>query len=340
MTDIKLVSWNIEHMHKWFADTQANVVRALRGVARKCGAVLDAMEPDILCVQEGPNRIGQMRSFMRNFVTGGGQYEVVQGQTGGTQRSYLLYRGFPGLQFVELISFDAAAWKYDFIDWSEIHSTFSKKRLSFTRLPVEVIFHTTGGAFSAMCLHVKSKISKNVGNVRSSNAKKRTKAIATALEQRARILQEGRLLRDYVQGYPFANTVNRKLVIAGDLNDGPGRGFFEHRYFGTDLLRQIRGDIDHSSDVLTNTVDQGPESQRFSAVFNDRVDLTLRRLLLDHILVTPEMQTGTPRVLASTATVEHAAYLAENEGDWTKKKKPSRTRYPSDHRPVSITIRF
>jgi len=35
MPEIKVMTWNIEHMHNWFADTQAQVVPAFDGVAKR-----------------------------------------------------------------------------------------------------------------------------------------------------------------------------------------------------------------------------------------------------------------------------------------------------------------
>ena len=74
-------------------------------------------------------------------------------------------------------------------------------------------------------------------------------------------------------------------------------------------------------------------------MFNDRIDKVLRHLLLDHILAPPTFTAGTPRVLTSTGTVDHDVYNAHNAGDWTKKTKPKRNLYPSDHRPASVMVR-
>ncbi len=339
MPEVKVTTWNIEHMHDWFEDTKSHVVQNFDGIATKVGKVIKTVKPHILCIQEGPNRKHQMLNFMDDFV--GGQWKVFRSDSGGTQCIYIVCRDFPGLQNVEEVDFIADAWKYPFMLHSEKTGVYSHVNQKFTRLPVELIFHTNKGAFSVASLHLKSKISFVASNAKSSDPKKRTLGIAEGLEQRARILQEAKLLRDYVQNHPFHSDVQGRTIFAGDLNDGPGQGFFEERFFGTDIMRRIRGDVDHLDRLLTDVVDRGAFDKRFTAVFFDKLDKKLRRLLLDHILVPPQFLSATGlRVDPNSAKVEHSAYLSVNVGDWSKKTKPKRKDYPSDHRPASVLVRF
>jgi len=229
--------------------------------------------------------------------------------------------------------------EYPFLEFEEDDNTFFQRRRNFTRLPVEVILETTGGSFSVVCLHLKSKFTLFTG-VNSTNRQTRTAAIGSGLEQRARILQEAALLRDYFQNHPFEADVDGKILVVGDLNDGPGRDFFEERFFATDVLRRIRGDIDHVDLLLEKLLDVVDEDDRLTAIFFDRIDRELRSLQLDHLLATPALSAGTPRVLSDTAVIEHTAYLNHNDGDWTQNDKPNREDYPSDHRPASVLLRF
>lgn len=337
MPDIKVTTWNIEHMNNWFQDTQSQVAPAFAGVAKKVARVIEEVKPDILCIQEGPTRKAQMENFAKEYLSG--SWTVVRGETGGSQKPYILFRNFPPLTDFEVIDFNADEWKYSFLEFDEKKNSFFHRTRPFTRLPVEVIFHTASGAFSVIGLHLKSKIAILASGVKSTDRQKRTRAIGTALEQRARILQEGKLLRGYLQNHPFTSDVHGRFLLAGDLNDGPGRDFFEERYFGIDILRQVRGDIDHPEQILTEVLNRVPPADRFTAIFFDRIDNTLRPLLLDHLLVPPGFFKGTPRVVKPSARIEHVAYKKENEGEWSKKKKPARKKYPSDHRPASVKVR-
>lgn len=337
--DAKVVSWNIEHMHDWFSGAGTTVIPSFTGVAQKVATVLKAVKPDILCIQEGPTHKVQLEQFLADFVDSG--FTVAAGETGGSQKPYIAFKSFQGLQSTTEIDFSAPEWKYPFLTHSEDTGHYSQKNQSFTRLPVEVLFETTKGTFSVICLHLKSKFSMKASSALSSDPEKRTIAISEGLEQRARILQEATLLRDYVQNHLFKGSVKDRIIIAGDLNDGPGKDFFETRFFSTDVMRRIRGDIDHPDHILTDVVDKVAADKRFTAIFNDRLDKVLRKILLDHLLVTPQfLKTSGLRVNRQSAKVEHTAYLAQNSGDWSKKTKPDRMLYPSDHRPVSVSVKF
>ena len=338
MPDIKVTTWNIEHMNKWFTnDATPQIVPAFQTIVDRAAGVLNEIRPEILCVQEGPSRRVEMETFFGNFVDG--DWTVVPGETGGGQKPFIVFRDFDGLISHDIVDFNAPAWKYPFLEFKEADNTFFQRQRNFTRLPVEVIFETASGFFSIVCLHLKSKITFT-GSPNSTNAATRTTAIGSGLEQRARILQEAALLRDYFQNHPFRAEVADKLLVVGDLNDGPGRDFFETRFFATDVLRRIRGDVDHPKFIFEDALGGVSEADRFTAIFFDRIDRELRHLLLDHILVPPTFTKGTPKVLKPTATVEHTAYLNQNDADWTKNKKPDRNLYPSDHRPASVTIRI
>lgn len=64
-------------------------------------------------------------------------------------------------------------------------------------------------------------------------------------------------------------------------------------------------------------------------------------ILLDHILILPKfMIQGAIKVLKNTARIEHAKYLTQNDADWTSNTKPDRMLYPSDHRPISVSIEY
>ncbi len=340
MPTLKITSWNIEDMNLFFnAQDRVRPGPEREGVARKVAAVIDEVAPDVLCVQEGPSRRSRMETFVDEFLSD--TYTIVAGETGGGQKPFILIRDSAPIEDFAIIDFDADAWEYPFLRHSEQTGRYSLASQNFTRLPVEVLIETSQGTFSLMCLHLKSKFSRISNRARSSDPTVRTRAIAEGLEQRARILQEATLLRDYVQNYPFAADVQGRFILAGDLNDGPGRDFFETRFFSTDILRRIRGDVDHPDRILTNVLDNVPSEQAFSAIFFDNLDRELRRLLLDHLLVSPDLlqQTGL-RVDPTTATVEQEAYENQNDGDFSRNDKPDRELYPSDHRPVSVNVEF
>lgn len=341
MPDIKVTTWNIERMHRWFSGDSNSVINttSVRTRVARAASVINDVKPHILCIQEGPARINQMRTFLDDFVDD--DWDVIVSDTRGAQRSYLAHRNFTGLQSTNEIDFMANGWKYPFFRHNEETRIYQQVDQNFTRLPVEMIFNTTGGSFSVMGLHLKSKFSREADRANSTDPEIRSTAVAEGLEQRARILQEGKLIREYIQNHPFDSDVQGRTIVAGDMNDGPGIDFFENRFFGLDILRRIRGDIDHPERLMINVIDQDPASSPFTAVFFDVLDRVLREILLDHILVPPQFLNSTgPRVIPSSGRVETDIYLAHNDGDWSRRTKPNRDSYPSDHRPASVTVRF
>jgi len=339
MTEITIASWNIEHMHNWFDNTKSHVVDKLDPVATKVANIINKIKPQILCIQEGPTRLHQMENFVDDYLDG--DWQVIVGQNGSSQKPYIIYQDFPGLQSVDKMVFDTTAWKYNFLEHQGKDNSYKKKRKSFSRLPVELIFNTSKGSFSVMSLHMKSKISFADSDIHSSNATRQAKAVGEAIEQRARILQEATLLRDYVQNHPFDDSIKGRMIVMGDLNDGPGKDYFETQFFSTDLLRRVRGDIDHVDEILDNGLERRKEDERFSAIFYDRIDKELRSLLLDHVLISKRLiRRRGLRASPQSAKVRHKEYNEENEANWNRKTKPDRLKYPSDHRPVSVKVRF
>jgi hypothetical protein len=283
-----------------------------------------------------------MEDSFANHV--GGTWSVHRGQNGASQKPYVVWRDFAGLQGAATIEYHADLWKYDFIEYDDDNRRFRlrKKKQKLARFPAEVIFETTKGAFSVLSVHTKSKITPGISpqDVHSTDPKKSHHAICAALEQRARLYHEADLVRQWVLGHQFGSEFGGRVLIAGDLNDGPGKDFFENRFFGTDILEWLRGDIDHVDEIFDAPILRQPKAKQFSAVFYDRIDKVIRELLLDHFLISPQFLSGAIRVKADTARVEHAAYTSQSAVNWHRKSKPKRKKYSSDHRPISVVVKI
>lgn len=344
MADIKLMTWNIEHMHNWFNDASTNVLDNFDGVAIKVAGVINDINPDILCVQEGPEHKNQMVGFLNDYVNG--SWNVEQGLTGSnskiarTQKCYIIYKDFTKLQSVNRIDIDIDEWKYDFLTYGEKSGLYSKSKKTFTKIPLELIFNTSSGSFSLICLHIKAKFSVYAHNITSKDKKKKSQAIATGLEQRARMLQEAKVMREYIWEHPFADEIGGRIIIVGDMNDGPGRDFFEDRFFGVDIVKRLRGEVTRPKLILKDPLADISSDDSFSYITYDKIDKRISKPLLDHCLVSPKFTSGNLKVKTNTASIEHDTYMNYNEADWSKKSKPNREKYPSDHRPATIQIKL
>ncbi len=78
---MKLVNWNIEWMNDWFIPISQgapawrtdNPGRNLTDIASLAGRVADVisrLRADVVTVQEGPSRLGEMKLFVDDYLDG------------------------------------------------------------------------------------------------------------------------------------------------------------------------------------------------------------------------------------------------------------------------------
>ncbi|MCE8472804.1 hypothetical protein LZ189_27845, partial [Rhodovulum sulfidophilum] len=98
---MKIVDWNLEWMNRWFSGNARPrwgsgelTPDEARICARKAAAVIDALAPDLLCLQEGPSAEAEMALFIEEFLSDadGPRYEALIGSDGGAQKLYVLRR--------------------------------------------------------------------------------------------------------------------------------------------------------------------------------------------------------------------------------------------------------
>src|SRR5262249_20370212 len=128
-----------------------------------------------------------------------------------------------------------------------------------------------------------------------------------------------------------------RIVLLGDLNDGPGLDYFEENYLAHNVTDILVGSAFEPELLFQHAQHDVQRPQRFTAVFDDFVENVIgKKLLLDHILLSPAFigDSGLRKV-PNSGTIHHVEYDAQvsNEG----KKREDR---PSDHRPVSVELNF
>jgi hypothetical protein len=98
---MKIVNWNIEWMNDWFTPISAgppawrvdNPGRGITDVAvlaQRVAHVIRTLEPDVVTIQEGPSRQGEMQLFVDDFLDG--DFQVLGPSGRGTQRLFTLVR--------------------------------------------------------------------------------------------------------------------------------------------------------------------------------------------------------------------------------------------------------
>ena len=409
---IRLTSWNIA----WFGQLLQGRTRTLptqsRDVTDADGKALQALQrrqiaeqiqridPDILCIQEGPStgQVNRLESFCGNEL--GGAWRVV---TRPPRETYLI-SGAQGIFFLvrstrwdELqprllaqdrwIAATEAESRVDFAadgtgehgrTWPVVHPWFKPDRAP-VGVPEDADFDGEGDPPPAdlsdrdhyhfrhpqvlVCtvnnrrvdfvgLHLKSKFSgadyARAGALRrKARITRREAAVIQAVEQaavsaRIKISTEVIDVRYYID-HRFRNEPDPALFVLGDLNDGPGKEYFERRYLFHDLMAGLQGEVFFARRFLNHALfDYSPregENHRWTVRFQDAWDPARPpEILLDHIAFTQSVvgaqalaRTGL-RVPAGAGRVEHEVHNAVNavfarEADFT-----------SDHRPVTVDI--
>jgi hypothetical protein len=150
------------------------------------------------------------------------------------------------------------------------------------RPPLEAHIELSGGGvFHLMGVHTKSKgifNSMDQIHLERESRRNRLKLFAECAWIRKRVvdwLAEGRM-----------------FVVLGDINDGPGMDLHEFR-FGRSAVEVIMGDLFEPDLVLRNYVGR-PKWTRYgwepaSARFKDRITEDHINVLIDHILVSPNL---------------------------------------------------
>src|SRR5439155_13782944 len=127
------------------------------------------------------------------------------------------------------------------------------------------------------------------------------------------------------------------VIVLGDLNDGPGLDYFEENYLAHNVTDILVGSAFQPEEIFNHAQHDVPLAQRYTAVFDDFVTGTNNsHLLLDHILLSPGLLSTTGlRKIAHSGKVHHAEYDAH-----TVNAGLNREDRPSDHRPVSVQLRY
>ena len=126
-------------------------------------------------------------------------------------------------------------------------------------------------------------------------------------------------------------------MVTGDLNDGAGFDYFERHYLTHNVAGLIAGSPFAPRRMLRHAfIDTMDKDLNFTAIFDDFVDeIQDRKVLLDHIFVSPGLFWTPNGDRNATGTIEHQAFEAEIDAG---APAGSRQREPSDHRPVSVSL--
>ncbi|MFH0759854.1 MAG: endonuclease/exonuclease/phosphatase family protein [Bacteroidota bacterium] len=371
MASIKLTSWNIEHFSRLIPNVPANKVAKHQGIINE----ITEIDPDILCMVEGPGNLQDLINWVQSPNGLNGKYHVaiipgtmeilannppdpraalqslyaMKGniQTGNQWVWFLVKDGL--FQAFDAKVLNPQVWKnltgnntWPLHDWG----TMNVRRHGYWRHPQTLILDIDGTEIEIIGVHLKSKINRN--RKFDANGDLTQQYIDEALRARIDLATEAFDIRLYIE-QRFLQDPNPRIFVCGDMNDGPGKEYFERQFLFFDLVSNIQGDIFFAKRFLNHALFDFDENLRWSTEFHDEIEDWARRTqnenlpnrpidsvrfqLIDHILFTQGLvgANSLPRVDPMAGKVEHTIHQRINAMLNSSNKT-------SDHVPVSVTI--
>ncbi|MBI3079398.1 MAG: endonuclease/exonuclease/phosphatase family protein [Deltaproteobacteria bacterium] len=347
MATLTICSFNIEWMNDWFT-SGTGPARFLREftkdghrndthiTASRAAAVVRAVDPDILAIQEAPSRPEELDLFIRDDLSDSGspRYKFFLGDSGAAQKLALLYK--PGS--VASAQLTPHAEIGTLIDpWlSDVNGDGVLDEYHFTRTPLVVNLALRDQAIQVIVVHTKSNFVNN-GKSLWQNPSTRRDYVSAALKNRRRISSEAMRLRRYLD-FRLERNAGDRIIVLGDLNDGPGLDYFEEHYLTHNVTDILVGSAFRPEWIFTHAQHDAGAAQRYTAIFDDFVtDEPGKRLLLDHVLLSPGLRSEGTRLRMRTGSgaVRHAEYEAQTENAGRHREDR-----PSDHRPVTVELEY
>jgi exonuclease III len=373
---MKLTTWNIEHLKRPLVNPQtpANKARLL-----SISDQIFQMDSDILCILEAPGDILLMQNWINLPREAGGlngtykiavipgTQEVLDANPTNVRKalqSLYLMQGndLTGDQWIwflikEPLFHESAAYVQNPKIWQGMTGrknwavnywgSYESTAADHWRHPQTLVLKLGKFTIEIIGLHLKSKV--NMKPAFDTNGKLAHSYVDEALRARVRLATEAYDVRMYIERR-FHQERKPFIMVCGDMNDGPGREFFERQFLFFDLISNIQGDVFFSSRFLNHALFDFEEHLRWTTEFNDKIEMwaqanfqyydqmpsgidMTQRQLIDHILFTQAFtgRTTGPKVKSQAGFVEHTIHEKINA------VLPA-SRKTSDHRPVSVEI--
>jgi hypothetical protein len=344
---MRIVDWNIEHMNSWFvpnSDPSSPALRAsfpgggfgggriddVAALAQRAANVLSGLDPDVICIQEGAGK-EEVALFLSQFlpILNGGTWTVLSG-AGGAQKLIVAARTDRDVISATVADDTGMTVQLDADYEADTDGdTVLETDTSFARVPLVVDLVAHGHSIRIVNCHLKSKFVSGGEALFNGTQAEQREFIRAALVNRRRISAEAFRIRTYLDELFDANP-DRLVLLAGDLNDGPGFDFFERRYLTHSVVDLAFGSVLLPDGRLTQPLIQAGQPRPASAFFDDFVEgVQNKPLLLDHIGLSPELSRWLDSArIANTEFDAEVQLGAQHE----------RERLPSDHRPVFAVL--
>ena len=334
---MKVTSWNLEHCHRLINDNPDNTIKERR---RRVKSTIKGINPDILCLQEGPKGVQSITEFCEQVLENEWVPVLMDSnndreyQINGTQWIWFLVkpeiRERCRIQSPEVWQAFTGEKSWKVYKWGEEVSS----RHDHYRHPQVLIFQVDEQHEIEMIgLHMKSKINKE--RIEWVNGDLTGDYVDRALTARMKLATEASNVRKYIDA-KFDQLENPGILVMGDCNDGIGLDHFEQYYMFFDLIGNLQGEVLMAERFFNHALFDYPHHLRWTAKYRNalkKIPASKNPLLIDHILISQAIVRGDLpfKVNAKAGKVEHEDFERFNAGSNTK----TRT---SDHRPVSVVL--
>lgn len=299
MATLKLTTWNIEHLGRLLPTPSDNRKPKLQGIVDE----ITAIDPDILCLQEGPGNLPDLLAWASSPGGLQGRYRVatipateailqqepanprralqklyaMQGNVAtGNQWIWFLVR--EGLfQASRATLLDPRVWRdltrqprWPVHDWGHL----ALQQHSHWRHPQTLLLNLEGVEVEFIGVHLKSKVNRM--RPFDSQGELTEAFVSEALRARIRLATEAYDVRRYIE-QRFDQHPQPRIFVLGDLNDGPGRGHFERQFLFFDLVSNMQGDVFFARHFLNHALFDFDDRLRWSTAFRDRIEEWSRR---------------------------------------------------------------
>lgn len=256
---MNVVDWNIEHMNSWFVPNDDPASPALRqsfdgggfgggriadvfALAQRTANILLDLDPDLIFIQEGGSAT-EVEIFLNRFfpLNNGDRWDVFEG-SGGAQKLITAVRIGRHISNANVVTDQLTSdlnndYQAD-TDGDAVLETDTK----FARVPLVVDVVAHGQATRTINCHLKSKFVRDGESLFNGTQAERLGFIRSALINRRRISAEAFRIRTYLDSL-FDLDPDRLILLAGDLNDGPGFDHFERLYLTHSVVDLVFGSI-------------------------------------------------------------------------------------------------
>ncbi len=350
MNSLLVASINAEWMNNWFTadgepaafeptfrmpgETGNSPPHDTQRTAMRLAREIKAIDADILALQEAPSRKEELDLFIEAHLSapGGPIYASILGDSGRSQKLALLFKRSvvsATLAPASSVSTLLEPWEAD-VDGSLMLASYE-----FTRTPLIVNVDCGNDSFQLIVMHTKSAY-VNRGQEKWRDPARRQEYIFEAVRARRRTGAEAMRTREYLEEQLSANP-DARVIVLGDLNDGPGLDFFERHYLLHNITDILVGSAYQPEHIFAHAQHDVARDRRFTAEFDDFVtDEKNKKLLLDHILLSPAFKSSRGlRKVPGSGRIHHEEFLAQIDNGGARREDR-----PSDHRPVSVTVEF